>query len=278
MSDINTRGGFVPGFNKNDLFLKLGTVLAYLFLLSSGIYSYINLEGRLGGNWTALCPRSYVFLVWIPVDLLLLAFVVYQFSTLQLLPGIKAVAPQFILASIFHSIYVHVFVWRHYTVAFIFALLLFGTVGSIYFTLKTKYVSGSVADTVCVHLPFSLWLSWTVFLIPFTLSEVVSTGPLTRHAGFWPQVWVALAFFYLAFSSWAFALATRKGDVVGAVFLAIAIWGTYVEHYTHQKYNLPGVYGSAIASFVVADLAIAFCVVRHWVGRDGRISLPVTEA
>jgi len=72
---------------------------------------------------------------------------------------------RFALVGILNAIFVHVWVTRHYIVAFIFALLLASSISTAYYSLTAHYGPKSIGDTLFVHLPFSLWHAWSIVLV-----------------------------------------------------------------------------------------------------------------
>ncbi|GAA6060239.1 hypothetical protein JCM10212_003479 [Sporobolomyces blumeae] len=263
-----TRVDDVPdsaGQGGNDhLLLKVVNVLAFLFLFSSNLYGGLSPHGT--GRETAFTPASYVFWTWTLIDFLLLGYVVYQFFDPSH-DAIHGVGYRFALVGILNSIFIHVFVTRHYIVAFIFALLVASTVSTVYYTLAANYPPKGLADVLFVHLPFSLWHAWSIVTV------LISAFALFTHAGHYThpsvltRILVCVALAFLAVTSVGYAFRSRSGDLAGAVVLAWTIYGVF-DHQVDKT-----IHWFALVAFVVSLVAIVKSLYFTFVARDNGISL-----
>jgi len=230
---------------RDHITLKIVNVVVFVFFFSTGLYSALSPHGLYGKD-TAFTPAQYVFQVWGLIDLLLLGFVIYQFFD-ESKDVVHGVGWRFALLGVLNSIFLHVFVTRHYLVAFIFALFVSSTVSTIYYSLRVHHSSPSPLDTLFVHLPFSLWHAWSVVTVFIAAFAAFTHGGNPSTA---TKVLVVCAEVFLALTAIGYAFHSRKGDIAGAAVIAYTLFGIY----DHQSSELIKYVG--LATFIVSFLAI----------------------
>ncbi|GAA5868629.1 hypothetical protein JCM1840_005517 [Sporobolomyces johnsonii] len=249
----------------NDhLLLKVVNVLAFLFLFSSNTYGALTPHGK--GRETAFTPAGYVFYTWTIIDILLAGFVIWQFFDASH-DAIHGVGYRFALVGVLNSIFIHVFVTRHFIVAFIFALLVASSVSTVYYSLAAHYPPKGLADYAFVHLPFSLWHAWSIVTVLISAFALFTHGGHHTHPSVLTRILVCVALAFLAVTSVGYAFRSRKGDVAGALVLAWTEYGIYAYQTDHVIRYF------ALGSFIVSLAAIVKSLYFSFVANDGAISL-----
>ncbi|BGP42051.1 hypothetical protein JCM10449v2_006053 [Rhodotorula kratochvilovae] len=247
----------------DNLPLKIANILTFVFLFGSNTYGSLNPHGT--GRETYFTPASWVFYVWTIINALLLGFVIYQFFA----PShdvVHGIGWRFPLVGILNAIFVHVFVTRHYIVAFIFAILLASSVSTVYYSLSSTYHPGSIGDTLFVHLPFSLWHAWsivTVFISAFALFTHSHHG----HPSTISTILVVAAEAFLTLTAIGYAFRSREGDIAGSAVLFATLLGIY------QEQPSAVIRYAALAGAIISGLAIVKSLYFTFVSRDRGVSL-----
>ncbi|GAA5878512.1 hypothetical protein JCM8547_008436 [Rhodosporidiobolus lusitaniae] len=249
----------------NDhLLLKVVNILTFVFLFSSNTYGAF--QPHAAGRDTYFTPASYVFYTWTLIDLLLLGYVIYQFLD-NSHDTIHGVGWRFALVGILNAIFVHVFVTRHFIVAFIFALLLASSVSTIYYSLSAHYKPKGLGDALFVHLPFSLWHAWSIVTVLISAFALFTHGNHHSHPSVLSRILVVVAEAFLGLTAVGYAFRDRRGDIAGAAVLAFTLFGIYDnQHDKVIKYF-------ALASAIVSLLAVVKSLYFTVVARDGAIAL-----
>lgn len=151
-------------------------------------------HGRARSEERKQSSSNFYLLLLSNSDFLLLGYVIYQFLD-NSHDAVHGVGWRFALVGVLNAIFVrflppslstapplnavvrpsrshvplylqiHVFVTRHFIVAFIFALLLASSVSTIYYSLSAHYKPKGLGDALFVHLPFSLWHAWSIVTV-----------------------------------------------------------------------------------------------------------------
>lgn len=113
--------------------------------------------------------------------------------------------------------------------AFVFALLTASSVSTVYWSLKMHYPSKNIYDSLLVHLPFSLWHAFSLFAVVLSAFALFTKGiaPGEHHPGFTVKVLVLVAEGFLASTALGYAFHSKKGDVAGALVIALLLYGIY---------------------------------------------------
>ncbi|TNY22930.1 hypothetical protein DMC30DRAFT_348099, partial [Rhodotorula diobovata] len=217
------------------------------------------------GRETYFTPAAWVFNVWTIINALLLGFVVYQFfaPSREVVDGIGW---RFALVGILNAIFVHVWVTRHYIVAFIFALLLASSISTAYYSLTAHYGPKSIGDTLFVHLPFSLWHAWSIVLVIISAFSLF-THSHRNHPSTLSVILVVVAEAFLTLTAVGYAFRSREGDIAGSAVLFCVLLGIYQEQASQViRY-------CALAGAIVSGLAIVKSLYFTFVSRDRGVSL-----
>ncbi|GAA6003411.1 uncharacterized protein JCM10292_001574 [Rhodotorula paludigena] len=249
-------------WNEN-LPLKIVNILTFVFLFGSNTYGSLTPYGT--GRDTYFTPEAWVFYTWTIIDVLLLGYVIYQFfdGSHEVVHG---VGWRFPLVGILNAIFVHVFVTRHYIVAFIFAILVASTVSTIYYSLSAHLHAKSAGDALFVHLPFSLWHAWSIVTV-FISGFALFTHSHKNHPSVISIVLVVAAEAFLTLTAVGYALRSREGDAAGAAVL----FATLVGIFQHQHNDV--IRYCALAGAIVSGVAIAKSLYFTFVARDRGVSL-----
>ncbi|BGP18486.1 hypothetical protein JCM10213_001198 [Rhodosporidiobolus nylandii] len=252
----------MPAVNHwNDhLLLKVVNVLTFVFLFSSNTYGA--LAPHSSGRDTYFTPAPYVFWTWTIIDFLLLGYVIYQFID-DSHDSVHGVGWRFPLVGILNAIFVHLFVTRHFIVAFIFAILTASTVSTIYYSLSATYRPKGLGDVLFVHAPFSLWHAWSIVLVLISAFALFTHGNAHSHPSILSRILVIVAEVFLAITATGYAFRDRSGDVLGAAVLTWTLFGIYAhQHDAVIKYV-------ALASAIVSLLAVVKSLYFTFAARGG---------
>ncbi|KAF8310634.1 hypothetical protein DL93DRAFT_2061926 [Clavulina sp. PMI_390] len=217
----------------DGIVLKIVNILAYVFLTGSNIYTVAGPSYPYGtGKQTYVTPAPYAFYIWSIIHLLLLGYIIYQFTANGKKTIIDGISWRFPLLLVLNAIYVNVWVNGHYVVAFIFALLVSSAVSHIYYVVKKSHASENIGDELFIHLPFSLYHGWTTVLVVITAFEAFGVNAATHKASIGTKVFAFLAFFFLESTSVAYALSSPEGDLAGAIAISWSLWAIFAEQTT----------------------------------------------
>ncbi|GAA5969599.1 hypothetical protein JCM11641_008172 [Rhodosporidiobolus odoratus] len=251
--------------NWNDnILLKVANILTFIFLFSSNTYGA--LQPHLTGRDTYFTPASYVFYTWTVIDFLLLGYVIYQFfdHSRDIVDGVGWLFP---LVGILNAIFIHLFVTRHFIVAFIFAILTASSVSTVYYSLTATYKPRSATDAIFVHAPFSLWHAWSIVTVLISGFALATHGNHHSHPSVLSRVAVVVAEAFLATTAVGYAFRDRRGDVLGGAVLVFTLFGIY----DHQHDKVIKYF--ALASGIISLLAVVKSLWFTLTTRGGDISL-----
>ena len=174
--------------------LKIVNVIVSLLFSGSNIYTVVSPHSVYWDiKQTYITPADWAFFIWPIIHFLLLGTVICQFTAHAKVVIIDGISWWFPLLTIFNIILVTARANHYYTVAFGFSLLAASTVGRICTIVKWIFFP-SIANGLFVHLPFSLWRGWAIFLVFLTAFEAFDVDASEHHAGVRTivSVWIAL--------------------------------------------------------------------------------------
>jgi len=209
---------------KDGILLKIVNTIVYFFLMGSNIYS-ISTPGYYNHRETHFTPASWAFLIWSLIHLLLLGFIVYQFTPSGKRAIIDGIGWRFPLLGVLNAVYL--WTWPHHSiVAFVFALLVSSAVSHIYYVVKQHHAREDWKDEVFVHLPFSLYHGWTTVLVIVTAFEAFGISG-SHKPGIWTKVFVFLGLFFLEATAAAYAFSSPEGDLVAGIAITWSLFAIF---------------------------------------------------
>ncbi|KAI0093411.1 hypothetical protein BDY19DRAFT_983095 [Irpex rosettiformis] len=216
---------------KDGIFLKIVNIIVYFVFLGFNIHSIISYENTYWhhGKVTYMTPAPWAFYIWSLVHLLLLGTIMYQFTEKGHHTIIEGISWRFPLLAILNAVYVNVWATQHYTIAFIFSLLVSSAVTHIYYIVKKNHEPASTADEVFVHLPFSLYHGWTTVLVILSAFTAFGVNAATHHAGVWTKTFVFLGLFFLETTAVTYAFSSPEGDLPAGIAIAWYLWAVFAE-------------------------------------------------
>jgi len=250
---------------KDGILLKVVNVIAYFLFLGSNIYT-VATPGNVyqGTKLTYFTPADWAFGIWSLIHLLLLGAIIYQFFPSGKRIIIDGIGWRFPLLAVLTSIYVNVWSYGHYIVAFIFALLVSSTVSHIYYIVKKHHASESWNDELWVHLPFSLYHGWTTVLVILTAFEAFGVNAATHKAGIFTKVFVFLGLLFLEATSAAYAFSSPEGDIAASIAIAWGLFAIFARQ--HNAF----IHWSALAFSLLSLFWILKSLYGHFVTYRGR--------
>jgi len=233
---------------RDDLLLKITNVVVYFAFLGSNIYTVAGPEGVYrSGKETYFTPAPYAFAIWSLIHLLLLGYIVYQFTENGRKTIIDGIGWRFPLLAVLNVVYVNVWTKGHYIIAFIFALLVSSTVSHIYYVVKKYHAGEQINDELWVHLPFSLYHGWTTVLVVVTGFEAFGVNAATHHAGIFTKVFVFLGLLFLEATAAAYAFQSTEGDVAASIAITWSLFAIF-EHQRSSAFVHWAALGFAVLS------------------------------
>lgn len=245
---------------KDGIFLKIVNILVYFLFLGTNIYT-IAAPGNPYSSTkeTYLTPAPWTFLIWTLIHLLLLGYLIYQFTDAGYAIIITGIGWRFPIFATLIAIYVHLWASGHYVWAFILSLFVNSAATHIYWILSRDHKAGSWADEIFVHLPFSLAHGWITVLVFVTAFEAFGVNAHTHPAGVWTKIFVFLSLLTLEATAGGYAFGTEEGDLAGAIAITWSLFGIYA----HQ--SLAGGSGFvSITSLIFASLSALWIVISVW--------------
>lgn len=236
----------------NPLVLKIVNVLGWLFLLGSNSYASVGGSyGDFAAKTTYITPSASTFFVWTLINLTLLGEVILQFFSANCAElVVNHIGWRFVGTAVLNSVFVHLYGSGHYVLAFIVSLFLASVISHVYWSLRT-HESTDLAQTLTVHLPWSLWHAWSVVLV--IISAFAAFGlDTSEHAGIATKILVAVALVFLATTGVGYAFHSAQGDIAGAATIAWTLWGVFAAR-AHPAF----IHWFALGSAIVATVAVA---------------------
>lgn len=250
---------------KDGILLKIANVVVYFAFLGSNIYTVAGPEGAFrSGKETYFTPAPYAFGIWSLIHLLLLGYIIYQFTENGKKTIIDGIGWRFPLLAVVNTVYVNVWTKGHYIVAFIFALFVSSTVSHIYYIVKKHHSSENLNDELWIHLPFSLYHGWTTVLIIVTAFEAFGVNALTHPAGVFTKVFVFLGLLFLEATAAAYAFQSEEGDLGGAIAITWSLFAIF-EHQRSSRF----VHWAALAFAIISLFSVLKSIYARTLGRRG---------
>jgi len=254
----------------DDLLLKVVNIVAYVFFTSGNVYSQLGVGADPVVQETYLTPARWIFGVWPFIHALFLGMIIYQFTEAGSTHVVHGIGWRFPGLCILNAIYsgltsaqLNAHHDRIYAIlAFIVMLLIAGTVSHCYRSLKVHHTANNLADTILVHLPFSLYHGFVVVLLFVTAFEAFGLNAVTHKAGIITKILVFLSLLFLE-STTAGYVWYSEGDVAGALVISLSLLAIF-QHQTSSKF----IHWSALAFFIISLIAVLRAVLSIFTSRN----------
>jgi hypothetical protein len=219
---------------KDGIFLKIVNIVVYFLFLGTNIYTVAGPgDVYVSSKETYFTPASWTFLIWSLIHLLLLGYLLYQFTDGGKAIIVDGVGWRFPVLGVLIAIYVNVWARGHYIWAFVISLFVNSAVTHIYWVVKKDHHAGGWADEIFVHLPFSLAHGWITVLVFITGFEAFGVDARTHPAHVWTKVFVFFAASILEATAVGYAFASAEGDLAGAVAITWSLFGIWARQSRH---------------------------------------------
>jgi MFS family permease len=243
--------------------LQVGNILAMIItIIVNALAVILPLNGKtteyLSDKYPNLfVPAGITFSIWGIIYILWVVFAVYQARDLfkkdeKEMPFLHQITYLFILSSIANSAWI--FAWHYEYVSlslFIMIILLFSLL-AIYLRLNIGRAQVSMAEKLCVHIPFSVYLGWiTVATIANVTAFLVSIN--WDGFGISPLIWTILVTSVGVLIT-ILMLALRK-DIAYSLVVLWALLGIWIKRTTPTYLN-NDVATTAVIAMVLIGIGI----------------------
>ncbi|WP_141504054.1 TspO/MBR family protein [Paenibacillus luteus] len=224
-----------------------------IVLIINGLAQWLPINGKTTGELSAkypvlITPAPYAFSIWSLIYLLLIGFVIYQFTRRAANnKNVQNIGPWFLISCLLNVAWILVWHYEKLMSSMFVMIALLLSLITIYLAIRSSKPSASLGESLLVRLPFSVYLGWistativnvSVVLYAsdwdgFGLSDITWTVILLVIASL-----LALAFgfgyndaAYILVFVWSFiAIAVKDGQAsqvtlaayIGAAVLAVA--------------------------------------------------------
>lgn len=256
----------------NQWAIRITNVLVYFFLLTANVYSVYGPESGspyVDAKKTYITPAPFVFFVWGIIHFLFAGFVIYQFFGQATETVVDGVGWQFVFISIWNTVWLALTQKDHTILAWFAILFTASHVSYVYYKIRYKYPAISLLDNAFIHAPFSLYHAW-IFVIT-VISTFVAFTPEVSDDGPSVLVTIVVIIGLLVLKSTAISYVEfGKGDVAGALVIAWALYGIFVEQ------DSPAIRWTALVLSILTLLySVKPFVAKHVFGRGGEERAPL---
>lgn len=246
---------------------QLLNLLAFLGTLAvNGLASTGSLNGQSTGQVAdgirvLFTPAGYVFAIWGPIYLGLIALVVYQ-----LLPArkrddlVSRMGAWFIASCVLNGAWL--FLWHYERVGWstVAMLGLLGSLIGLYLSLGIGTGAASKGERRLVHLPISIYLGWISVATVANVSSalfVAGWGGLGLSAMLWTIIMMAVA------AALAIIMMLRRGEVAFPVVVIWALLGIAVRHATAVALMVPAAVLAVVVLAVLVYRRVRGAAIAH---------------
>lgn len=232
--------------------IKILNVLVWIFFFGSNVYTALGgpAAGYYSQKETYITPDAGTFWIWTVINVLFLGFVVFQFFPAGI-HCVDVIGWRFAGIGILQAIWIHLFIKHHYVVAFIFSLFVAMLVSHVYWDLKNHHAPETWSDIAFIHLPFSFFHSYLIFLVVLSAFTAFGVDASSTPAGVATKALVIIALISLGSTGVGYAFHSEKGDVAGSAVMAVMLGGVFA----HVK-QPASIHWVALAVFIVNVLAV----------------------
>jgi hypothetical protein len=168
--------------------LQIGNILAVIItILINTLAVILPLNGKttqeLSDNLSNLfVPAGITFSIWSIIYILWIVFAIYQardlFKKEEIeMPFLKQISVLFIVSSIANSAWIFLWHYEYVSLSLLMMIILLLSLLAIYVRLNIGRSIVSMAEKLCVHVPFSVYLGWiTVATIANVTAFLVSVN------------------------------------------------------------------------------------------------------
>lgn len=196
-------------------------------------------------------PAGYVFGIWGLLYITWCVFTVYQLLPSQRSnPRLQRVTYLFALSGVVNVLWLWLWHHEYFALTVLVMLTLLGLLITIYLRLDVGRARASLAERLCVHTPFSLYLAW------ISVATIANITVYLRHVG-----WSGWGLSDIVWVNAMIGVATLLG-VIACVqrrdyaFVAVLLWA-FVGIASKQAELLPVYTGAVTASALLAVIAMA---------------------
>jgi len=245
-------------------FLWFTAANVFAFSLSFGIRDPVEIDppeqwkyGYGIGKETYLTPAPWIYVVLFAVHVLFAGTVIFAQWTARgkdiVVGGLNLRWPILMVLSIFWT---GTWLRQWYISSWIFALVVAGLASHTNYIVKRRYRLEhelDLKDELFIHLPFSLYHGWTVFIL--AVNTFAAFSPISITAGLASKiiaVWILAILSGLAHLA---AFRSRSGDIPTTLILALGQFAIFAHQIRRQDTN---------SQHLIAWFAFAFAFVSVW--------------
>ena len=247
---------------KNDRLRQVLNVLAVIATIGiNGLANALPLNGQTTGEISDrfqvyFVPAGYVFSIWGLIYLALIGFAVYQALPAQREnPRLRRVGYLFALSCVANVAWLFLWHYEVFVLTVVAMVTLLLSLIAIYLRLEIGRTRVSVAETLFVRVPFSIYLGWITVA---TIANVTSLLDYVNWSGWGisPEIWTIIML--IAATGIASAVALTRGDVAYMLVIVWAFAGIGVKHA-----GTPVVAIAAWAATAAVAVMLVVGAVRH---------------
>jgi len=247
---------------KNDRLRQVLNVLAVIATIGiNGLANALPLNGQTTGEISDrfqvyFVPAGYVFSIWGLIYLALIGFAVYQALPAQREnPRLRRVGYLFALSCVANVAWLFLWHYEVFALTVVAMVTLLLSLIAIYLRLEIGRTRVSVAETLFVRVPFSIYLGWITVA---TIANVTSLLDYVNWSGWGisPEIWTIIML--IAATGIASAVALTRGDVAYMLVIVWAFAGIGVKHA-----GTPVVAIAAWAATAAVAVMLVVGAVRH---------------
>uniref|UniRef100_A0A1D1XIH8 Putative transporter ydeD n=1 Tax=Anthurium amnicola TaxID=1678845 RepID=A0A1D1XIH8_9ARAE len=262
---------------KYPLAIKVANVLVYFFLLGANVYSVFdrNDDSPYGKKETFISPAPFVFGIGGLIHFLLGGFVIYQWFGPQelVLDGINW---HFVGISLLNTLWLVFWQTGHFILAWITILFTAGQITYTYAVITRSRESregredaATINELIWIHAPFSLYHAWIVVINLISIFAAFANDKESPDdkPKLIVKIFVVIGLFILKSTAIGYIF-HGKGDIVGAIVIAVTLIGISIEQQD------PVIHWVSLVLGVIVSLAALIPVYRR-IRNRGEESAPL---
>lgn len=231
------------------LTLKIFNIFVFLWYTAANFFIFTlawNLEKDVPQRWgygagkeTYLTPTPWIYGVLFIIHLLFAGTILYmQWTERGNELIIEDLGLQFPLLLILSTLWAGTWARQLPIPSFILAILVALVASNIFLTFKKRYPLAADSDwteRVFVHIPFSLYHGWTVFILFVNGFSAFAPDYLT--SGTVAKVFAVWLLAILCGISLSYAISTQGGDIAGTLVITLGFFAIYAHSHIHGRYH-----------------------------------------